>query len=135
MSETSLDKRGKILAFAAIVEIGTGLALMFDPGIVGALLVGADLASAGIVLGRWVGIVLVALGLSCWPRARLAEGSSAAVRGMLTYNSLTALYLAYLGTLGHQRGFLLWPAVALHAAVALLLIWTPGRDSPDKSVA
>src|SRR5277367_4371441 len=92
VSETSLDKRGKILAFAVIVEIGTGLALMFDPGRVAALLVGADLASVGIVLGRWAGIVLVALGLSCWPRPPLAEDSSPAIRGMLTYNSLTALY-------------------------------------------
>jgi hypothetical protein len=106
VSKTSLDKRGKILAFAVIVEIGTGLALMFDPGLVAALLVGADLASVGIVLGRWAGIVLVALGLSCWPRPLLTEGGSP-VQGMLTYNSLTAIYLAYLGTLGHQRGFLL----------------------------
>jgi hypothetical protein len=43
---------------------------------------------------------------------------------MLTYNALIALYLAYLGTLGHLRGFLLWPAVALHAVVAALLVWT-----------
>jgi hypothetical protein len=34
---------------------------------------------------------------------------------------LIALYLAYLGTLGHLGGSLLWPGVALHAVVALLL--------------
>jgi hypothetical protein len=60
------------------------------------------------------GNVLVALGLTCWPRPQRAEGGSAAFRAMLTYNSLLALYLAYLGTLGHLRGLLLWPAVALH---------------------
>jgi hypothetical protein len=127
-----LDGRGKILAFAAIVEIVTGLALMFDPALVAALLVGANLASAGNVLGRWAGIVLVALGLACWPHA---VSRSAAFRGMLTYNSLTALYLAYLGTLGHLRGFLLWPGVALHAVVALLLMWTQRRGGVDKSAA
>jgi len=135
MSETRLDKRGKILAFAAIVEFGTGLALMFDPALVVALLVSADLASAGIALGRWVGIALVALGLACWPRPPRVEGVSHAFQAMLTYNSLTALYFAYLGTLGHLRGFLLWPAVALHAVVALLLVWARRRDSVDASVA
>jgi Ca2+/Na+ antiporter len=107
---------------------------MFDPALVAALLVGANLASAGNVLGRWAGIVLVALGLACWPGPPRAEGGSAAFRGMLTYNSLTALYLAYLGTLGHLRGFLLWPGVALHAVVALLLMWTWRRHGDvDKS--
>ena len=43
---------------------------------------------------------------------------------MLTYNALVALYLACLGTVAHMGGVLLWPAVALHAAVALLLVWT-----------
>jgi hypothetical protein len=45
-------------------------------------------------------------------------------RAMLTYNALVALYLAYLGTAGHLQGLLLWPAMALHAIVALLLVWT-----------
>jgi hypothetical protein len=125
--------RGKILAFAAIVEVGTGLALMFDPGLVAALLVGADLASAGNALGRWAGIVLVALGLGCWPGQPHVQGGSAAFRAMLTYNSLTALYLAYLGTLGHLQGLLLWPGVTLHAVVALLLVWTRPRASVDNS--
>jgi Ca2+/Na+ antiporter len=124
MDERTLTGRGQILAFAAIVEVGTGLALMLDPALVAALLVGAELASAGNVLGRWAGVVLVALGLACWPGPLRAEGGSAAFRAMVTYNSLTALYLAYLGTAGHLGGILLWPGVALHAVVAMLLIWT-----------
>ena len=46
---------------------------------------------------------------------------------MLTYNVLISLYLAYLGTAGHQGGLLLWPAVALHAGVAFLLVWVWGQ--------
>ena len=42
---------------------------------------------------------------------------------MLVYNVLIAVYLGYLGTAGHLKGVLLWPGVALHALVALLLIW------------
>jgi len=40
---------------------------------------------------------------------------------MLTYGSAVALYLAYLGLSGGPSGVLLWPAVALHAALSLLL--------------
>ena len=105
------------------MEIGTGLGLAVAPAIVVVLLVGAELSGVGLVLGRCFGITLVALGLACWPGRRRAERVSPAFGEMLTYNVLIALYLAYLGTLGHLRGYLLWPAVALHGVVALLLMW------------
>ena len=124
MSELGLDRERKILAFAAIVEIGTGLGLTVAPAVVVLLLVGADLSGVGVVLGRCFGITLIALGLACWPSRQHADGGSPPFRAMLTYNVLIALYLAYLGALGQAHGFLLWPAVALHAVVALLLIWT-----------
>jgi hypothetical protein len=111
----------KILAFATVVEVGTGLVLMVDPAIVVTLLLGADVSGAGILLGRCFGIALLALGLACWPSRQRAESGSPAFRGMLIYNVLIALYLAYLGTFGHLGGLLLWPGVALHAVVALLL--------------
>lgn len=43
---------------------------------------------------------------------------------MFLYNLLIALFLAYLGTVGHYGGILLWPAVALHGVVGLLLLRT-----------
>jgi hypothetical protein len=124
MSETNLNTSGKILAFAAVVEVGTGLVLMIDPAIVVKLLLGAEASGTGILLGRCFGVALLALGVACWPgRGRAASGSPM-FRGMLIYNALIALYLAYLGTVGHLGGLLLWPGVALHAVVALLLGWT-----------
>lgn len=134
MSETSLDNQRKILAFAAVVEVGTGLALIVDPAIVVFLLVGADLSDVGAVLGRCFGITLIALGLACWPSRKRADGGSPAFRAMLTYNLLIALYLAYLGTLGPAHGILLWPAVALHAAVALSLTWTWHGERRQKAI-
>jgi Ca2+/Na+ antiporter len=127
VSETSLNTLRKILAFAAVVEVGTGLVLMIDPTIVVTLLLGAEVAGAGTLLARCFGIALLALGLACWPSEQRAERGSPIFRAMLTYNVLIALYLAYVGTVGHLRGVLLWPAVGLHAVVALLLVWT-GRD-------
>ena len=124
MSDASLATLRKILAFAAVVEVGTGLVLMIDPATVVVLLLGAEASGAGTLLGRCFGIALLAVGLACWPGRQRAESGSPAFRAMLTYNVLIAVYLAYLGTVGHLGGLLLWPGVALHAVVALLLVWT-----------
>jgi hypothetical protein len=122
VSETSTISSGKVIAFAAVVEVVTGLALMIDPAIVVTLLLDVDITGPGAPLARCFGIALVALGLACWP-SRTSPGSALpAFRAMLIYNALIALYLAYLYTAGY-RGVLLWPAVVLHAVVALLLIW------------
>jgi hypothetical protein len=112
----------RILAFAAVVELGTGVALMAEPAIVVRLLLGADLAGVGLAAGRCFGIALMALALACWPGRTGAESGRAAFRGMLVYNVLIALYLVFVGTTGPSKGPLLWPAVALHAVVALLLV-------------
>jgi len=114
----------RILAFTVIVEIGTGLGLLLLPALVGALLVGGDLVGAGVVVARCLGMTLVALGLACWRGRQSAGNVAAAVRGMLLYNAGIALYLAYVGTVGHLGGPLLWPAVLIHAVVAALLATT-----------
>lgn len=124
MNESAPGARKRILIFAAVVESGTGLVLMVDPGIVARLLLGVELSGPAPVLGRCFGIALLALGLACWPRPSVG---APVVRGMGTYNALIALYLGWLGASGGASGVLLWPAVALHAGVALLLLWTGRR--------
>jgi hypothetical protein len=47
VSETSSSTLGKILAFAAVVEVGTGLAPVIDPVLVVALLVGEEVSGVG----------------------------------------------------------------------------------------
>ena len=79
VSETGLGRLRKILTFAAVVEIGTGIALMIAPAIVVALLVRAEISVLGMLLGRCLGIALLALGLGCWPEQQRAERSSAAI--------------------------------------------------------
>lgn len=114
----------KILAFTALVEGATGLALIIDPAIVIALLLGPGEPGLGAPIARFLGIALLAFGLACWPGGRHAGHNSATFQGMLIYNLLAALFLACLGTVGHLGGLLLWPCVVEHAAVTLLLIWT-----------
>ena len=121
---------GKVLAFAALAEAGTGLALMIIPAIVIRLLLGPEIS--GALVGRFFGIALLALGLACWPSWQPGESNLPAFRAMLVYNLLIAFYLAYLGTVGHMGGLLLWPVVALHAVVALLLVWAWDKQRRTK---
>ena len=101
------------LAFAAIGEAVTGLALLIAPSLVGQLLLGEQLAGVAIPVARVAGIALIALGIACWPGPPLL--------GMLTYGALVTLYLAYLGFVGDFTGVLLWPVVVLHAILTALL--------------
>jgi hypothetical protein len=75
-----------------------------------------------VLLGRCFGIALLALGIACWPRGLRILRGSAPLLGIGVYNVLVAAYLAYLGTVEHLHGALLWPAVVLHTGVALLLL-------------
>jgi hypothetical protein len=111
------------LAFAAISEAVTGLALLIAPVLVGQLLLGAQLPGVAITVARVSGIALIALGIACWPGPPLL--------GMLTYSALVTLYLAYLGFAGGLTGILLWPAVILHAILTALLTLDGARMRYD----
>jgi hypothetical protein len=103
----------KVLVVAAIAEAVTGLALMVMPSLLGRLLLGEELAGVAIPVARVAGIALIALGIACWPGPPLI--------GMLIYSAAVTLYLAYLGFAGGFAGAFLWPAVALHAVLSILL--------------
>jgi hypothetical protein len=113
----------KLLAFASVVEAGTGIGVILVPALVVQLLLGLEISGDGMVLARVFGIALIALALACWPGQRV-DGIAGAFRAMLTYNALIALYLGYLGAAVHLNALLLWPAVLLHALVAVLLLWS-----------
>lgn len=103
-----------MLIFAAVAEAATGLALLIGPQLVGRLLLGEELTGVAIPVARVAGIALIALGIACWPGPPLV--------GMLTYVAVVALYLAYLGVAGGLTGVFLWPAVALHAVLTIVLV-------------
>lgn len=117
----------KLLALTAIGEAVLGLVLLVHPPVVVRLLFGAELPGAGMVMGRITGIALIALGVACGP----GSGVARAFWGMLAYSVLVTLYLAYLGIEGTWRGGLLWPTVALHGVLTLLLVrsWHKERQT------
>lgn len=112
----------KLLAVTAVGEAFTGLALLISPSLVIQLLLGAEVSGVGVVISRIAGISLIALGLACWP-SRDAGRHVPALRGMLSYSMLASLYLIYLGVGREWVGTLLWPAVAVHVALTILLAW------------
>jgi hypothetical protein len=116
----------RALTFAAVAEIATGAALLIAPSLVGWLLLGEELSGIAIPVARVAGIALVALGIACWPGPPLV--------GMLIYSTVVALYLAYLGLADGLTGTLLWPAVALHAILSVLLgrNWLVGDQRSGK---
>jgi hypothetical protein len=103
----------RVLIVAAAGEAATGLALLVSPALVGQLLLGERLVGVAIPVARVSGIALMALGIACWP--------APPVVGMWIYTTVVALYLAYLGGAGGLAGVFLWPAVALHFVLAIVL--------------
>ena len=108
-----------VLMVAAIIEGATGAVLLVVPSLVGLLLFGELFTGIAIPVARLTGIALISLAVACW------RGPS--VIGMLTYNALVTLYLAHLGVTGGPTGILLWPVVALHAVMTVLLAYAAAR--------
>src|SRR5208337_4104581 len=108
-----------LVLLSAAIEAATGVALIADPDFVARLLLGVGLSSGGIAVGRVGGFGLLSLGLACWPSADAV--TARATSALFTYNLLSSVYIAYLSVVGGFVGYLLWPACALHAFLALLL--------------
>ncbi len=80
-----------------------------------------EIDGTATLLARFFGICLLALECACWPVADDGIGGARVLGALLIYNVVFALYLAYVGLSGGPTGVLLWPAVAVHALVALVL--------------
>lgn len=106
----------RFLAVTAAIEAGAGLGLIAAPDLVVRLLLASDISGAAIPLGRVAGVALLALGLASW----LSRGQAASevTSAMLFYNCGVAAVLVMTDVSG-MIGVLFWPAIALHAAMAV----------------
>ena len=115
----------RLLKLTALIEAATGLGLIAVPSVVVRLLLGSPLeTSAAVTLGRVAGAALLSLGVACWltrgdTQNRAARGLVAA---MFLYNVATVAVLAFAGIGFGLQGVALWPAVVLHAAMAVWCI-------------
>jgi hypothetical protein len=110
-----------VITAAAWLEIVTGSAFVMVPDVLCRLLLAATPEGIGRLLGRFAGIALLALGITCLP-SRVAESRSRAVQGLLAYNVGVTILLSWVGIATMFRGVLLWPVVVLHAVIAVGLL-------------
>ena len=99
----ALDRRARIVGITALVELGTGIALLVDPAPV---------------------VTLLALAAALRPERGSAAVPVPAFQAALIYNALIPLFLACVSVVKHVGGWALWGAVALHAVLAVLLLTT-----------
>lgn len=105
-------------AFSAAIEFALGLVLVASPTLVAQLAFGSALSPSGEALGRVAGFAFIAFGTACWPQTGQGRRTLPA---LLTYNVLVAAFFLWLGIRGELVGPLLWPAVALHTVLSVLL--------------
>jgi hypothetical protein len=120
-----------LLKLSAVIELTAGLALLAVPAAVVRLLLANQISGAAVPLGRLAGVALFALGVACWlagydAPSRAARGLVAA---LLLYNLGAVLVLGAAGIWSQPVGIVLWPAVILHAAMA---VWCGTQFKPDK---
>jgi len=110
-----------LLVVTAVIEIGTGLALLLSPLVLVSILLGSPLGGAvDFAIARVAGAALLSLGTACWLARNPAKDRAATVllMAMLLYNSIVAAVLIYAGIGSGLNGIGLWPAVVLHVVLA-----------------
>ena len=118
----------------AVIEMGTGMALLCFPSPVVALLLGSPLVtSIALTVARVGGAGLLSLGVACWLarsdyESRAARGLLAA---MLLYDVAAAAILAFAGVGFGLHGVALWPAVVLHATMTIWCVACLRRSPLD----
>jgi hypothetical protein len=115
-------RRAYLLMLTALLEVATAALLLLVPAVPLGLLLGVELAAPETLLvARIAGVALLAIGVACW-QARHHERSAARdglLIGVLIYDVGAAGLLAYAGLGLGLVGMALWPAVGLHAALAV----------------
>jgi hypothetical protein len=112
-----------LLIVSAAIEVGAGLGLLVSPSTIVWLLLGSSLESpAGLALGRVAGAALLSLGVACWFTHRQGSSATGLIAAMLLYNTAVGTILAIAGGANDLAGIVLWPAVGVHAVMAVWCI-------------
>ena len=114
--------RKLFLLITAFVEAATGLCLLFLPAVLFAILLGLKhITVETIFVGRIAGAALLAIGVASWmARAdSLTPAQLGLLTGILIYDAAASMLLAFAGAVLKMNGVLLWPAVGLHAVLAV----------------
>ena len=114
-----------LLTVTAVLEAGTGVALVSIPSLVATLLLGSSLdAPVPLTVARVAGVALLALGVACWlaRHDRQSRAAKGLVGAMALYNAAIVTVLLYAGIGLKLSGIGLWPVVVLHVVMAVWCI-------------
>jgi len=103
------------------LEIVVGTTILMVPDVACMLLFAAKAEGVAMPLARFAGVALFALGIACLPSTAVGPRRSAGL-GLFAFNAGVTVLLAWVGVATTLRGFLLWPAVILHAGIAAALL-------------
>src|SRR6267154_2059013 len=107
-----------LLKVTSVVEALTGAALVVAPALLVSVLMGASLEGSGsLIVARITGFALLSLAIACWQSQ--TENTTAIIQAMLFYNITIALLLGYCVFGEKFSGVGLWPAIILHAGLAI----------------
>jgi hypothetical protein len=120
--------RAALFIVTALVEVGTGLLLLVLPTVPLDLLLGDEGEAASpeaVFISRVTGAALLAIGVACWMgrNDRAGPAQLGLVAGVLIYDVTAAGLLVYAALILRMVGLALWPAFALHSALA---VWCAG---------
>jgi hypothetical protein len=110
-----------VVMTAAWLEIVVGAIFLTVPDVPCRLLFAAKPEGVGVVVARFAGVGLLALGIACLPSTATGSHRSA-VFGLIVFNVGVASLFAWVGITTTLRGALLWPVVLLHATIAAALL-------------
>jgi hypothetical protein len=126
-----------LMTVTALVETGTGLLLVAWPALLFTLLFGWRQAPPEtLLIGRVAGAGVISIGVASWPARRdiRTPAQFGVLAGLLTYNMLAALVLAFAGAGLKMAGIFLWPAVVYHAVLAVSCVACfPRRQASERS--
>jgi hypothetical protein len=114
--------RKLLLLATACVEGATGLGLLSLPAVLFAVLLGLEhLTVDAIFIARIAGAALLAIGIASWMARSdpLTQAQLGLLTGILVYNVAASMLITFAGVVLKMSGVLLWPAVALHAALGV----------------
>jgi hypothetical protein len=114
--------RAWLLIVTAVIEVGTGLALLVVPSVPLALLLGvSEAVPEALLISRVTGAALLAIGVASWLARGDTQGHAqlGVLTGILIYDGVAAAVLGYAGLATSMVGALLWPAVVIHSALAV----------------
>jgi hypothetical protein len=96
--------------------------LLVLPSVPQSLLLGTTQATPeATFFARIAGAALLAIGVACWLGRSATPGPAqlGLIAGVLVYDAVAVVLLAHAGLYSSLAGIALWPAVVLHAVLAV----------------